>query len=413
MLVVIAALLSLLVTACNGDDEGDPTATAGVGGTPIVTSTAAATAEPSPPAGTGEAAFTYVAEGAVWIARPPSAPQRFADAAPCGQFPLLQWSPDGERLACLSLSAEPPVKFVMWGTDGAVLLERDLSVDAPRHLLHWSPDGRTLALDTGNTLAFLDRAGAQIGEVDNVGEAGFAAAIDLTSPLWSQDGSRFAFWSEDAAEARVFSVRDGTTIALPFEGRPIAWVLDDQAMLVAENYVPLPAGAGPGFPDYEVRLVYLDGRDDFQRRPELDRGRQLWLSPDRETIAFLTPELAVSLLDIASGEVRPIEGSHLGYPSDGIPPDNVRFTDDGSAIVWTDDLPATINRADVVTATLQKLTTLPQLAHISPDGERLVYSVFDEASQTTTVYLADIDGSNSVELEQLGSANGTWRPAGD
>lgn len=299
----------------------------------------------------------------------------------------------------------------MWDATGAVLLEQELRVDAPGHVLLWSPDSATLVLDSGDALTFFDAAGTTIGEVASPGDAGFGAAMGLSSPLWSSDGSRFAYWAEDAGEARAFSIADGTSAALPIDGRPIAWVLNDQAMLVGNNYVP---AQGLGFPEYEVSLVYLDGREDFQRRPELDRGSQSWLAPDRNVLAFLTAEAGVAFMDIASGAVTPIESSSLNYGSHFIPPNNVQFTDDGAALVWVDaDVdPTTINRADTLSRTFSELSRIRGTVSISPDGARMFFLGLQGG---TSSYVAEIDGSRETELAPTasGSSSITWRPSLD
>jgi hypothetical protein len=149
---VLIVLIGLFA-ACDGDD--DDAAHTPPGGSPTAVETSALS--PTPPTGDGAAALTYVAEGAIWIADPPGAPARFADATPCGRFPVLEWSPDGERLACLSLSAGPPFTLAMWDAMGALLLERDLPADARYHVLAWSPNSGTLLLDVGGRLSFSTR----------------------------------------------------------------------------------------------------------------------------------------------------------------------------------------------------------------------------------------------------------------
>ena len=62
------------------------------------------------------------------------------------------------------------------------------------------------------------------------------------------------------------------------------------------------------------------------RVPELDNGTQFWLSRDGGAAAFLAGPaeraeggVIISILDLATGGVTPIEGAVIGYPSEADP----------------------------------------------------------------------------------------------
>ena len=91
-------------------------------------------------------------------------------------------------------------------------------------------------------------------------------------------------------------------------------------MLVAANYQQQDIGAS-----YEANLLHLASAV-VTRVPELDNGTQFWLSRDGGAAAFLAGPaeraeggVTISILNLTTGGVAPIEGAVVGYPSEGIP----------------------------------------------------------------------------------------------
>jgi Tol biopolymer transport system component len=158
------------------------------------------------------------------------------------------------------------------------------------------------------------------------------------------------------------------------------------------------------------------------RVPELDNSTQFWLSRDGRTAAFLAgpaerPEggVKISILDLATGGVTPIEGAVIGYPSESIPGDHIAFSPDGSDLYWVDVVaksdqgPAgTIYRARADGSGLTQLSVLNAILFtFSPDRNRVLYS------NGSVVWTAGTDGSNAQTLIQgvdLGSPPAVWRP---
>jgi hypothetical protein len=69
---------------------------------------------------------------------------------------------------------------------------------------------------------------------------------------------------------------------------------------------------------------------------------------------------------------------------------------------------------DVATGALSRLTTVPQLTTISPDGLMLAYNVFDEATPQYTLYRSRADGSEAVVIQTSDQVFSiTWRPHPD
>lgn len=404
LLLLTSLLLAFTFAACGGNEETTP------GATSTPPAAASPTAEQSPQVTpTAEraqgAALTYISDGAIWIHEAGGQAEKFVETGPCESPNVLDWSPDGERLACISN------QVVIWDADGAVVYEQ--AVTTPPATLVWSPTGDVAAIEEGARITFVDDAGDVIGEIAEAGAAGVGAGIDETSSLWSQAGDRYAYWDEAAGEMRAFNVADGTsTVLMPLDARPLAWVLDDQAMLVATNYRPLQEGQGFGWPEYDAALVYFD-ESDVLPRPEV--RPQFWLSPDR-TIAALRADDAegtVSLMDISSGDVTRIEGSSLNYPSE-LTLSDVRFTDDGSALVWADvELPTTIYRASVPGGALTMLTPVPGIGAISPEGLRIAYLQEDDGGEQQ-LYVANADGSDAVAVQPNGELfPHAWRVISD
>lgn len=342
-------------------------------------------AEPTP--AHREQQVSFVRDGAIWLASPGGGtPQRFADLAPCGDFfPNLVWSPDGQHLVCYSAAPNTTGKpedetlhIVVWDSAGNMLAQRDAGPTA-LFSLAWSPSGASLEYVTDHAISFMTANGEPSEQISGaaIDPAYYAADVSLASPLWSQDGAKFAYWLNADGHAHITELGAngaGDRPQIGLGGRPMAWVLNDSAMLIAENYQP-PAAGSLTFPSYHVSLVDL-ATGTRQRRPELDNGVQFWLSPDRTRLAYLAPGLSVGLMDIASGKVTRVPNSHITYPSESIPSSAVRFNADGSALYWTNfDAGSTAWRADAQTGALTKVVQADGLMALAPDASQLLYAM--------------------------------------
>ena len=415
-LAITLQAVALLLVAAACDDSGEPDRNPA----PSVTSATEATASATPqPAASAVASRTsdelsYIADGAIWLADGASPPRRFADAAACGHGSQLQWSPTGRRLACTS--HYEPFRIAAWDDEGRLLTT--VEPPDPRFFLSWAPSGDAQLYSIGGQTYIVDSSGATVAEFSDM-DLGASFHSDPVDTFWSATGDRLAYWSTTTNEARVYSPHEGTSEPLPMPGHPIAWVLNDTALLMATNYVPAGENLVPA--RFEAYLFTLStGR--IERRPELDNATELWLSPDRSVAAFLSPAGGLALIHLAGGEVTPIPGSRISYPSEGIPNDHVRFTTDGTAVHWLDvragvglqagSLVATVYRADVASGALATVLEQPHLGvMISPHATKLAYR--RPGDVPVALYVADADGSDPMLVTSFpgdGASGLEWRP---
>jgi hypothetical protein len=201
----------------------------------------------------------------------------------------------------------------------------------------------------------------------------------------------------------------------------MAWVLGGEALLVATKYEP---PVGEGYPAYEADLLDL-ASGELTRVPELDNGRQFWVSPDGTRAAVLTqgtegyPGLA--MLVFPSLEFKPIRNSIITYGSDHIPEEWVTFTADGSQVYWITQWESgnAVFRANSDATGLVKMAQSEGLGPVfSPDLTMVAYQVqvFEGNTSTVTLYTANIDGTGVHKIDGVESANGgfsfapAWRP---
>jgi hypothetical protein len=426
IILAIVLLIGVAAFACNGGDDGSgtptsapPTSPSAATGTPRPTGTTAATtatptiAATAAPA-TGEIAYVLEAEGNIWLVNADGSGAHKITDGQCRQSAGPFWSRRGDKIACVSggTNEAPQTKIFVFDLEGRTLAQ--VEHQAWLSGFAWSADDRHFfyGISEGDTLETA-RPSLIIGDTESEETVRLDDAFD---PRWSPDGTRLAYMKAPGDEPAIYDLASAQTTSLPAGRRLLAWVLGGDALLVATNYQEQEFGA-----DYEANLMNIASAA-MTRVPELDNSTQFWLSRDGRTAAFLAgpaerPEggITISILDLATRQVTPVEGAVIGYPSERIPADHIAFSPDGAYLLWVDvvalegqRLAGTIYRSRLDGSELTQLAALNAvLFTFSPDRSRVLY--FDGAAVRT----AAIDGANAqtlVESADLGSPPAAWRP---
>jgi len=408
-LLSLAAVAGVLLAACTGDQhtEGIPSAST----SPAQTSTAQvemATPVPTP----NQLAYIDATGSITLVNADGSAAGKIADTTNCGRFPNLTWSATGNRLACMGSGTNGEGLVILMDAEGETITALDL----PRPVsLYWSPGGEAFVYMVGPRLILADGSGQTLEDLGVLDFNPTTIAEDYRGlKFWSPDGRQFAYRPADATEMRIYSLDSASERSLAGDYRPLAWVLGGKALLVATKYQPPFAGS---YPTYEADLLDL-ASGELTRVPELDSGRQFWVSPDGTQAAVLTqgsggtdgyPGLA--MLAFPSLEFKPIRNSVITYGSDHIPGEWVTLTADGSQIYWITNWESGtgVFRANRDGTGLVKMAQFESPgAEFSPDLTMIAYQVYDENANTVTLYTANTDGTG-VHKIGLGLAP-AWRP---
>jgi len=427
IVVVLALALTAgaLLGACNGDNGGgtpspaattapSPVATA----TPKATATAAAptagaTPTPAPSSGAGQIAYISQEEGDIWLVSADGSGRRKLAEGRCQQAVGPFWSRRGDKIACVSGGTEeaPATKIAVFDLEGRTVAQAEHA--AWLGGFAWSADNRhfVYAISEGEARETA-RPSLVVGDTESEATVRLEEAGDAR---WSPDGSQLAYLKATTEELAIYDLASGQTRTLGQGLRPLAWALGGQALLVAANYQQQEFGA-----NYQADLLNL-GSGAMTRVPELDNSTQFWLSRDGQAAAFLAGPagreeggVVISILDLATSEVTPIEGAVIGYPSEAIPPDHIAFSPDGAYLYWVDvvsgpEAPSgSIYRARSDGSELTQLAVLDAILYaFSPDRTMLLY--FDGSA----VWVAGVDGTGAralVEEVAVGWPPAVWRP---
>ncbi len=442
-------------------------------------------------------------------ASPPDAMAVSTDAQPAASGRGV--SPDGEGEARVERTASTPVRTTpgvrlmaaMAATlallamailarsaasttpDGTAAIDRPDSAGAadPGHQVMWPVQQTTHAgLDLhpsfspqGDALAFAsDRSGAFEIYVRALGGSGIETAITSdggqnVQPAWSPDGRLLAFHSSRRGGIWVMPARGGVARQIAPTGSKPAWSPDGTCIVFQSDehtdVTPSAAGAQSGS---TLWIVDADGGGlrEITRagHPIGGHAAPAW-SPAGDIVAFAVsdagPENGIWLLDIASGETRPIAqgrglfeivfapdasaiyaaageafvvrvpfdaatraaaGARQAIPVPGVPgvrglaisPDGTRLAFSGLALnsqIWTQP----IGRDGSATASAGPLTTdtsrRSSLATIAPDGSRVAY-MSSRSGEPPDVWVMDIDGRARMAVTSAETADGepAWFP---
>ena len=413
VVVLIVSLAGVAAFACNGGDGGgaptsSPASTATPAGTSTPSSSASATSS-TVVSGAGEIAY-FGPDGAdIWLIDADGSGQRKLTEGQCQQAAGPFWSRGGDKIACASggTSDAPQAKIAVFDLDGKTLAQ--VEQQAFLRSFAWSADGHhfVYAIAEGEALDTA-RPTLVIGDTDS------EAAVrleDAQDPRWSPDGTQLAYMKTAGEELTIYDLASGQANALPQGLHPVAWALGGKALLVAAGYKQQDVGF-----EYEASLLDV-ASGEMTRVAELDNGTQFWLTRDGQKAAFAAGKaerteggVTISILDLATHTVTPIEGAVVGYPSEAIPGDHIAFSADGAFAYWIDvvasdqDISGAIYRArSDGSQPIQMAVLSGILFNLSPDRTKVLY--YDGSALS----VASVDGSDARSLVQ--GVGGRWPPA--
>lgn len=346
--LVIAVLMAgcVLAAACGGEEE--PQALATPTGTPSPTVMATGTAgqtptrtpEPTETVTPGALAqLAYVdTDGNLWL----------VNADGTGKTKLMEdcsatwlntwvvpfasglvWSPDGEKIACVSGGA-----IALVDMEGGALARVEPaeggifhSQDFPNFA--WAPGGDAFVyvITTGHqpspkrSLVIAEAAGQVLVRFDDT--SGHFA--------WSPDGGEIAYHRASDDSLVVYDMSTGQETVLAEGLRPLAWLAEGAIMLVASDW----GSEVTAFVSYYEANLLEVANGQLTRVLELDMA-QFWVSPDRQSVAFLAGRVTLTILDVITGGMTPTGGQPRGWPTEAIPFRHVSWSEDGSSIYFAE-----------------------------------------------------------------------------
>jgi Tol biopolymer transport system component len=367
---------------------------------------------------------------------------KFAEGDPCTAATLnttwkLDWSPEGDLLACSGTDGDTALTLVLFDLSGHVVAQSQVSPlpwtgCGPQ----WSPDGRWITyrqLDGGKdlTMTVLDATLAmrvQLASTDVQLPPFIASGRPWPCwPAWSPDGRNIAYLDATSQQVRVYSLDTGeNAVVIAGDYQPLAWKSADK-VFVAEDF----STDEGGFESYPVSLLDVPTAS-LTRLPALDTGpgspeeginRQGWVSPDGQYVALLSRTTGgdlqgIGVYDMDAGQLTIIQGSSVSYGSDFIPPSYVWFSADSSHVFWWDQsagvFSAPSGGGPATNVTPVNGPGASFAPFYSPDLKSVVHVEF--GANTKQLILSKPDGTGATELSSLLLAAGetgsvvVWNP---
>ncbi len=312
---VSAVLLTVLLSACTGDDavaevEPPPSTAAPA---PTTTSSTQPPVVAPPVVGADVLAslpgqlVVATDEGAIEIIDPNGEGRRSIDDRANTLLSQPTWAPGGTRLSWTSITAAGPAVRVHDLTDSATT---DIPTDTPAFYHSWNA--------AGDQVATLRSSGTGPIQLDiHDADTGTTREIALGQPFyldWADEGDRVVVAVNANAVARVdLDDASGANLQLP---APVG-VFQSPAVLSDESFL-ISLAAANGF-----ELVQIDSSDMIRRIARLDGAISMATSPDSSRVAVLVspdpsapqleqasfqtleelPDGLVSIIDLAAGTV--------------------------------------------------------------------------------------------------------------
>jgi hypothetical protein len=409
------ALFAFAACGDDGDEQPDASVTAGV------TATAATTTPEATPAegaiGAPDEELLYVgAEGGLWIWSTESGERRqIVDASACVQFSQVGWSPDGSMFTAV---CGPGVEtdLLLFAADGT-LIDTLTGYDGSSA---WPDSSEYLVLaETQLDDALLEH---RTLAVLAIADGGLPERVDSIDGAWTWAGFRagtteFAYYRAPDAPCAPdctlgLNVRDVATGEERSFGDlvPFGWLGDTGTLIVQA--------------DYQRRTISLENdaflldtdTDERIAIPALSNQNQYWPTTDGSTIVALAigrPGIGLDIIDAASGEVTPIFGSTIQYPSDHIPPEHIRPATDRVYWFSADGDSGWYSAGYDGGGLTRHGATESFWLQFSPSASFVAYpsigSTTGDGVTTMNLYVATIDGTRTVDLG-VTQFNSAWRP---
>ena len=120
--------------------------------------------------------------------------------------------------------------------------------------------------------------------------------------------------------------------------------------------------------------------------------------------------IPLAIYDLQTREERPIPGSAIGYPAEGIPRGQLTISPDVTKFYWASAFsgPTVIHRANMDGSGLTRLGTVSDIV-VTLSGDGLVAYAPGQEGVPPTIILEDLQAGTHTEVGEGSGAMG-WRP---